>query len=83
MGEDLSLDPSSKSQWIELYNAGAAYTTVGDDPLTLDVDERLTLAFYGRTSSVLSRQWMRLADCRGASPTELAHSMLTVGFGRR
>ena len=47
-GEDLSLDPSSKSQWIELYNAGAAYTTVGDDPLTLDVDERLTLAFYGR-----------------------------------
>ena len=22
-GEDLSLDPSSKSQWIELYNAGA------------------------------------------------------------
>ena len=47
-GEDLSLDPSSKSQWIELYNPGAAYTTVGDDPLTLDVDERLTLAFYGR-----------------------------------
>ena len=46
-GEDVSLDPSSKSQWIELYNAGAAYTTVGDDPLTLDVDERLTLAFYG------------------------------------
>ena len=46
-GEDLSLDPASKSQWIELYNAGAAYTTVGDDPLTLDVDERLTLAFYG------------------------------------
>ena len=31
-----------------MYNAGAAYTTVGDDPLTLDVDERLTLAFYGR-----------------------------------
>ena len=47
-GEDLSLDPASKSQWIELYNAGVAYTTVGDDPLTLDVDERLTLAFYGR-----------------------------------
>ena len=46
-GEDVSLDPSSKSQWIELYNPGAAYTTVGDDPLTLDVDERLTLAFYG------------------------------------
>ena len=22
-GEDVSLDPSSKSQWIELYNAGA------------------------------------------------------------
>ena len=47
-GEDVSLNPASKSQWIELYNAGAAYTTVGDDPLTLDVDERLTLAFYGR-----------------------------------
>ena len=46
-GEDTSLNPSSKSQWIELYNAGGAYTTVADDPLTFDVDERLTLAFYG------------------------------------
>ena len=27
-GSDASLDDGSKSQWIELYNAGAAYTTV-------------------------------------------------------
>ena len=34
------------NQWIELYNPGAAIKTVDDNPLTIDIDERLTLVFY-------------------------------------
>ena len=46
-GADDSLLTSTNSQWIELYNAGAEHKTVGDDPATYDIDERLTLIFYG------------------------------------
>ena len=46
-GEDVSLDPSSNSQYIELYNAGAQYKTVADDVATPDINEALTLIFYG------------------------------------
>ena len=42
----MSLNPSSNSQWIELYNPVAAYTTVGDATYTPDVNEALTLIFY-------------------------------------
>ena len=46
-GEDVSLNPSSNSQYIELYNPSAGdHVTPADDASTADVDERLTLVFY-------------------------------------
>ena len=45
-GEDVSLNPSSNSQYIELYNPGGGFNTPGDDASTPDVDEQLTLVFY-------------------------------------
>ena len=45
-GEDVSLDPSSNSQYIELYNAGGQYKTVNDADHTPDINEALTLIFY-------------------------------------
>ena len=45
-GEDVSLNPSSNSQYIELYNSGADYVTVKDADHTPDVNEQLTLIFY-------------------------------------
>ena len=45
-GEDVSLETSSNSQYIELYNPGAQYKTVDDADHTPDVNEALTLIFY-------------------------------------
>ena len=45
-GEDVSLNPSSNSQYIELYNPGTVYTTEDDADHTPDVNEALTLIFY-------------------------------------
>ena len=45
-GEDVSLDQSSNSQYIELYNPGGQYKTVDDADHTPDVNEALTLIFY-------------------------------------
>ena len=45
-GEDVSLEPSSNSQYIELYNPGKQYKTKEDDDSTPDVNEALTLIFY-------------------------------------
>ena len=45
-GEDASLNPSSNSQYIELYNPGAQYKTVADADHTPDINEALTLIFY-------------------------------------
>ena len=45
-GEDVSLNPSSNSQYIELYNPGALYITVDDADNTPAVNEALTLIFY-------------------------------------
>ena len=45
-GEDTSLSPSSKSQYIELYNPGAQYKTIADLDETPDINEALTLIFY-------------------------------------
>ena len=47
-GEDVSLTTSSNSQYIELYNPSAGdHVTPADDASTPDIDERLTLVFYG------------------------------------
>ena len=46
-GTDESLNFPPYSQWIELYNPGDEHKTVGDDAATYDIDERLTLIFYG------------------------------------
>ena len=45
-GEDVSLNPASNSQWIELYNPGSDYVTIDDKDETPDVNEALTLIFY-------------------------------------
>ena len=45
-GEDTSLATSSNSQYIELYNPGAVYTTIDDLDNTADTNEALTLIFY-------------------------------------
>ena len=45
-GEDVSLNPSSNSQYIELYNPGADYVTADDANHTPAVNEALTLVFY-------------------------------------
>ena len=45
-GEDASLNPSTSSQYIELYNPGAQYKTVDDADHTPAVNEALTLIFY-------------------------------------
>ena len=45
-GEDVSLDPSSNSQYIELYNPGGQYKTIDDKDETPDINEALTLIFY-------------------------------------
>ena len=45
-GEDVSLDQSSNSQYIELYNPGGQYKTVDDADHTPDINEALTLIFY-------------------------------------
>ena len=45
-GEDTSLNTSSNSQYIELYNPGGEYKTINDKDETLDVNEALTLIFY-------------------------------------
>ena len=45
-GEDVSLNPSSNSQYIELYNPGTGFNTPDDDASTPDIDEQLTLVFY-------------------------------------
>ena len=45
-GEDVSLSPSTNSQWIELYNPGDQYKTIADKDETPDVNEALTLIFY-------------------------------------
>ena len=45
-GEDTSLNPSSNSQYIELYNPGGQYKTIADKDETPDINEALTLIFY-------------------------------------
>ena len=46
-GEDVSLDTSSNSQYIELYNpSGGDYVTENDKDETPNVNEALTLIFY-------------------------------------
>ena len=55
-GEDVSLDPSSNSQYIELYNPGGDYVTVDDADHTPDDNEALTLIFYAPNEFAATRQ---------------------------
>ena len=73
-GEDVSLDPSSNSQYIELYNPGAQYATVADADHTPDVNEALTLIFYAPNefSAVPAR------DAAGALPTGVTDRIGTL-----
>ena len=45
-GEDVSLNLSTNSQYIELYNPGDQYKTIDDKDDTRDINEVLTLIFY-------------------------------------
>ena len=73
-GEDVSLNPSSNSQYIELYNPGAAYTTIDDKDETPDINEALTLIFYAPNefSSVPA------VDAAGALPTGITDRIGTL-----
>ena len=73
-GEDVSLDPSSNSQYIELYNPGAQYATVADADHTPDVNEALTLIFYAPNefSAVPAR------DAAGALPAGVTDRIGTL-----
>ena len=63
-GEDVSLNPSSNSQWIELYNPGAQYKTIADKDETPDINEALTLVFYAPNefSAVSARDTAGITD---------------------
>ena len=73
-GEDVSLNPSSNSQYIELYNPGVAYTTIDDKDETPDINEALTLIFYAPNefSSVPA------VDAAGALPTGITDRIGTL-----
>ena len=73
-GEDVSLDPSSNSQYIELYNPGGQYKTIDDLDETPDINEALTLIFYAPNefSAVPS------VDAAGDLPTGLTDRIGTL-----
>ena len=73
-GEDVSLDPSSNSQYIELYNPGGQYKTIDDKDETPDINEALTLIFYAPNefSAVPS------VDAAGDLPTGLTDRIGTL-----
>ena len=73
-GEDVSLDTSSNSQYIELYNPGAQYKTINDADHTPDINEALTLIFYAPNefSAVPAR------DAAGALPTGITDRIGTL-----
>ena len=54
-GSDASLPNPSHNQWIELYNPGAVHTTADDDAATKDVNEAVTLVFYGPNEELPAR----------------------------
>ena len=71
-GEDVSLDPSSGSQWIELYNPGGQYKTVDDADHTPDINEALTLIFYAPNEfSAIAARTAVAATATAAATTAL------------
>ena len=78
-GEDTSLTISSNSQYIELYNPGAVYTTIDDLDNTPTENEALTLIFYGPNefSAVPARTAV------AATATAAARSDLPAGITDR
>ena len=74
-GSDASIvDDSSKSQWIELSNAGAEYKTKEDDVLTT-ADEATRLVFYGPNETPPA------ANADGTLPAGVTDRVGTVGAG--
>ena len=78
-GEDVSLDPSSNSQYIELYNPGGQYKTIDDLDETPDINEALTLIFYAPNefSAIAARTAV------AATATAAARSDLPTGVTDR
>ena len=71
-GEDVSLDQSSNSQYIELYNPGAQYKTVDDADHTPDINEALTLIFYAPNEfSAIAARTAVAATATAAATTAL------------
>ena len=78
-GEDTSLDPSSNSQYIELYNPGGQYKTVADADHTPDINEALTLIFYAPNEFSA----IPAATAVAATATAAATTALPVGITDR
>ena len=78
-GEDVSLDTSSNSQYIELYNPGGQYKTIDDLDETPDINEALTLIFYAPNefSAIAARTAV------AATATAAARSDLPTGVTDR
>ena len=71
-GEDVSLDPSSNSQYIELYNPGGQYKTIDDLDETPDINEALTLIFYAPNEfSAIAARTAVAATATAAATTAL------------
>ena len=71
-GEDVSLDQSSNSQYIELYNPGGQYKTVDDADHTPDINEALTLIFYAPNEfSAIAARTAVAATATAAATTAL------------
>ena len=71
-GEDVSLDLSSNSQYIELYNPGGEYKTVNDADHTPDINEALTLIFYAPNEfSAIAARTAVAATATAAATTAL------------
>ena len=71
-GEDVSLDTSSNSQYIELYNPGGEYKTVNDADHTPDINEALTLIFYAPNEfSAIAARTAVVATATAAATTAL------------
>ena len=71
-GEDVSLNPSSNSQYIELYNPGAAYVTVDDANHTPAINEAVTLIFYAPNEfSAVPARTLVAATATAAATTAL------------
>ena len=73
-GEDVSLDPSSNSQYIELYNPGGQYKTVDDADHTPDINEALTLIFYAPNEfSAIAARTAVAATATAAATTDITN----------